>query len=134
MRTDELVTEVVGLLRGSVPCVDGRVYKGEKPPTIRRESYIVVNCLPISYGKRPNTSTVLNVNVHTPRLVQGTADIAELGKAVGQVMDAIPYDDGTEESAWLDIDGDTFAVESVGSPKEDGDDTYYVNIRVRAVF
>ncbi len=134
MKSDDLVTALVGYLKTKMTSLSSSVYKNEKPVSVKRATYIVVNCLPIRTGEFLNTSTILNVNVHCARLNSGDCDTATMVALVDSVLELIPSDDGTEECDTLSIGGDRFEVDSVYNPAEDTDGTYYTNIRVRATF
>lgn len=109
-----------------------KVFKFEKFVNFSGE-YIVVNHLPFTYGKTVNASNVLNVNIHTPVLSSGNADLVRLNEILSSICNLIPFEAEQEEVTGLPIDGSYYSITSVSQPIEDRDNTYFLNVRVKVI-
>ena len=108
-----------------------KVYKFEKTLS-NKGAYIVVNHLPFTFGRQVHED-VLNVNLHSPKLKTGGADVKSLARMLDDIDGLIPYEIDEEDDEMLEIDGAYYAITSVSQPMEDNDNTYFINIKVKVI-
>lgn len=130
MVTDNIVTLLAKHLKENSEL---EVVKYERSPHYVGD-YVAVNCKPIYLGNRAVNSASLNVNIHARKLKSGGADVKKLGRMFDVVSSLIHTDDGTEDGSVTSLGGVDFSIVAVSQPKEDKDDTYYVNVQVNGNF
>lgn len=113
---------------------DVNIYKDDDKPITYKGQYIAINCLPFVYGKAVNDSNVMNVNLHAPKLSDGTADRTQLNKLVTFIESLFPIENGTEDVVSTQIGGAYYDIHSISNPMEDKDETYFINIRLSLTF
>lgn len=109
------------------------VFKNEKETGFSGE-YVVVNCLPFSYGKAVNDYNALNVNIHIPNQKSGLKDLKRLNEVVKEIEALIPAQSSEEEEDMLNLNGNYYCRESESAPMNDDDDTSFINMVVSIIF
>lgn len=111
-----------------------RVFKDDDRPASYKGFYIAVNCLPFVYGKVLNSQNVANVNLHAPKLSDGTADRIALNQMLAFISGFIPMESELEEEHGLYLNGVYYVIHSVSRPMDDVDETYLTNVRLSLTF
>lgn len=136
---DELVTELAKYVKSEMEksveefATGAPVFKYRKPNKHSGE-YIVVNHLPITYGKFLNDLNYLNVNIHVPETKSGAIPQPRLNELRKVLERLIPYKEGTENGAELNLNGHLYMIESVSQPLDDDDHTWFYNFRINVNF
>lgn len=137
MRTpDYFTTEVVRHIKDTLPEMADAVFKKEKPPRSEVLPFIVVNSLPVTFGKALNDDTIINVNVHVGKTNADTSDTVLMNGILSSLLPVLGLDDGTEDSKPVRIADDfDIVIDSVYPETEDmASRTYYTNIRLKVIY
>lgn len=133
---DYFTTEVVRYLKTELSSYADKIYKKEKPVPLKDEDFIVVNSLPVTFGKALNDDTIVNVNVHVRKTNAGTADTARLNVILTDLLPLLRFDKGTDDSEPLRLANDfDIIADSIYPEEEDATSgTYYTNIRLKVIY
>ena len=110
------------------------IVKGDDKPSAYKGKYIAINCLPFTFDKALTTIRAMNINLHCPKLKNGTADKPALEQMLEFISGIIPLESAVEDTEELMLNDVYYSIHSQTNPMEDKDGTYFVNVRLSLTF
>lgn len=109
------------------------IFKDEDKPSTYTGSYIAINALPFSFGRKViNSDNILNLNIHVPDNQYAQADRPKIQKLQDYIFSLFGFESTIEDDdSGVLINGAYYAVSSASRPMADVDGTHFVNIKIK---